>query len=892
MSFAVEKKIIDLNETEVLDFLKVDKNGLADKEAANRILKYGSNSLKNYSSKIQYQKSNLVGIRLKTIYYLMLMALSMAVSNYLILNVLVFIFIIEVIGLFKVNHKIEDKILKLLRLRLAKVRRNNKSIKLSPEDIALGDIIYFKKGDVVPADIRIIEVVNDILIEDLLYSNFPDFVFKSSKKKPKSKYLDNFIFTGERIIDGEGLGVVVQVGMLTRLGKILSLEQIIDRPISDFARLKAKLSQIFMLTMLAFGVIFLLVDLKFLKFENYSLLNFLLSILLAGIPINFLLDFAKFRNNSESPTNETKHSLAETNILASTYENLFIDTKTDKITKIHLINENYDANKLSNNKTLNKIDTMLNCLYFTNQPDVLLSDDIQEKNIKLNNARDFSTVQAFFSSINIDLKDYFSKYTEFKYMSIENGVFISMVKAKDKILCFVKAPSEFLLDKSSYVLQNNKPRRMNLVDLKYFISFSKKSLTKNIGLAYKEFDLKIKKIKTSEILKDLTYIGQIEIESIIKNQNLEAINKSIKQDIKLVVFCSNDYESQIIKSLMDDHVKVDIVPGHRIVNERSYEYHIRSETNLLLIVEDNTEVKFEIIKQLASLDNSVISYIGDNINDLPSLKIADNGIVSIQSNLANFNSDYLIKIHDTNLHSVIDTITESKKSVINIIKVYNSIFLSAISILLLTIIGILVLRFLNVPPALSPTTILIFMTVGIIMPNRSLFFDKHFYQEIKSMRYDLISRDSFLKLLLIGFIISLIGFFSYLTYFIRSGISPYFISTSNPVYLKALTTTLVTLILLMSANIIFEKTSYYKDDLLDRLLSNKESFFVIILSLMIVFGLSYINPLKNYISNVNLVDLIYCLFFTSIFIAFKSLLAYGRKNSKKELLKLYREIFG
>ena len=891
MSFAVDKKFLELNETEVLEYLKVDKNGLSDKQAINRILKYGTNSLKNYSSKILYQKSNIIGFRLKTFYYLLLFGLSIAVSNYLLLTMLIFIFFIELIGLFKINHKIEDDIFKFLRLKLAKVRRNNKSIKLSPEDITVGDIIYFQKGDIVPADIRIIEINQDILIEDLLYSNFPNFVFKNLRKKPRSRYLDNFIFAGEKIIDGEGLGVVIQIGMLTRLGRILSLEQVIDKPISDFALIKGKISQIIMLTSIFIAILFLLIDLKFLNFENYNIANFLLSILLIGIPINMLLDFVSIKKRDELTPSEIKHSLAETDILISSYENLFIDTKSDKITKIHLSNIDYDATNIDMvNKNIKKLDLLLNCLHFTNQPDVLLSDNIQEKRIKLNNERNYSTVQNFLSALDIDIKSYFSKSTEIKYLNIENDVTTSLVQKNGKIYCFVKSPIEFLLSKSTSVIDNNKIRDLSLADLKYFSSFNKKTLSQNLGLAYKEFDLNVGKIKTSEILSDLVYIGQIEMESIIKEQNLEAITKAKKQNIKLVVFCSNDYESQILANLVDNLNIIEIIPGHRLIKENDYLAYMESTANLLLIVEENPEARFEIVKCISGLDYTV-SFIGDNINDLPSLKIVNNGIISGHSNLAGLRSDYLIKLHEINLSYILDTIIESKKSVLNIIKVFNSIFLGTLSALFLTIIGIFALKILKIPPAVSPITILIFMTLGLILPNRSLLFDRHFSQEIKNLKYGLINWESIVKIFFVSAIISLIGFSSYLTYFIRAGVSPYYISTTNPVYLKAITTTLITLFLLIIANLIFEKASYYQNDLLERLLSNKETIYAIILSLTAVFVLTYINPLRLYVSSLNVVDFIYSLFFTGVFIAFKALLIYGRKNSKKELLKLYREIF-
>ena len=893
MSFAVDKNFLDLNEQETLDLLKVDKNGLTDKEAISRILKYGSNSLKNYAAKIQFQKSRYSAIRLKTLYYLVLIFLSLLVSNYILLVFLLIIFLIEIVGLFKINHKIEDDVLKLLRLKSAKVRRNNKSVKLSPSDITIGDIIYFQKGDVIPADIRIVEVKKDILIEDLLYSNFPNFVFKTLKKTTKKLYLDNFIFTGEKIIDGEGLGVVVQVGMLTRLGKVLSLEQVIDRRLSDFSIVKSKLSQILMLIFIFISLLFLILNLKFFKFQNYNLYNFLISIMLAGLPIGFFVNFINYSNRKKSiVSNETKHSVAETDLIISTYENLFIDTKTNKLTKLHSISGNYDAENVSTiNKNLSKLNLLMEGLFFTNQPSVLLSDSVQEKNIKLNNEREYQTIQNFLSSIDLN-KDIAKDSKEIKYLNIENEVTISVISKNDKIFCYVKAPSEYLLSKSANVLgKDNKIRPLNLVDIKYFSNFQKKSLAKSIGIAYKSFDSKTAHIKTSEILSNLTFIGQVEIDTVIKETNLDAVSKAKKQNLKLVVFCSNSFESDILTDHLGSNISIGSVKDFKLISDKNYDYYLDKGYDVLTIIGDNPEARFEIIKNFNESD-LIITYIGDNINDLAGLKIVSNGIVSEQSNLAGLKADYLIRLPVIDLSFLINTIVESKKNLINIVKIFYSIFLGSISAILLVVFSIIGFRYLNIPPVVTPITIILFLTIGIVLPTRTLLLDKHFSQELKSLKNGLINRDSISKIFFIGLIISILTFFNYLIYFIRVGVSPYYISTANPIYSRAIFASLITLILLNYIDIIFEKASYYQNDLLERLISNKETFWYMAACLVGVFGLSYFNPLKPYINSINLTDIIYCVFFVGFFIAIKTLLVYGKKNSKKELIRLYREIFG
>jgi len=91
-----------------------------------------------------------------------------------------------------------------------------------------GDIVVVQSGDIVPADIRLIEAYNLRIDESSLTgeSNAVDKV-NHTLKDPSVPLGDmiNMAFKGTLVTNGRGRGVVIATGMQTELGKIAGLLQ-------------------------------------------------------------------------------------------------------------------------------------------------------------------------------------------------------------------------------------------------------------------------------------------------------------------------------------------------------------------------------------------------------------------------------------------------------------------------------------------------------------------------------------------------------------------------------------------------------------------------------------------------------------------------------------------
>lgn len=106
----------------------------------------------------------------------------------------------------------------------ATIKRANEDKKEIPlDEIVVGDIIYFAAGDIIPADVRIIEC-KDFFLSQSSLTGESEPIEKTSKTIKKSELaiteLNNIAFMGSNVISGSAIGVVIAVGDNTLFGSI------------------------------------------------------------------------------------------------------------------------------------------------------------------------------------------------------------------------------------------------------------------------------------------------------------------------------------------------------------------------------------------------------------------------------------------------------------------------------------------------------------------------------------------------------------------------------------------------------------------------------------------------------------------------------------------------
>lgn len=213
-----------LNVETILKELKVSKNGLSEKEAKERLHRFGLNKLpeEKPASKLkvffEQFKSPLI--------YILVIAgfVTLALQDWTD-SVVIFaaVFLNSIIGYFQENKtsRILLKLRKVIHDKAVVIRQGQEK-QISQTQIVAGDIIILQAGDKIPADARLIENLSLKVNESPLTGEWLA-VDKSLKKLSEGVVLAerrNMLYMGTVIESGRAKAVVVGIGLNTEIGKI------------------------------------------------------------------------------------------------------------------------------------------------------------------------------------------------------------------------------------------------------------------------------------------------------------------------------------------------------------------------------------------------------------------------------------------------------------------------------------------------------------------------------------------------------------------------------------------------------------------------------------------------------------------------------------------------
>ena len=241
------KNFWSYSKEDVFKELNTSQKGISSEEAANRIEKYGKNTLgeEKSSSKFMIFLSQFKSpITLILIFAAILSIFTKDYSDGFI--ILIIIMISSLLSYINESHA-QDAVKKLLSSVSVKstVLRDGKFQEIDNSMLVLGDIIKVSTGDMIPADCLIIEA-NSLATDEssLTGETFP--VEKNANildADTSLSHRSNSLWMGTHVISGSGLAVIVNLAKNSEFGKITaSLSQKdtdtdFERGIKDFGNL-------------------------------------------------------------------------------------------------------------------------------------------------------------------------------------------------------------------------------------------------------------------------------------------------------------------------------------------------------------------------------------------------------------------------------------------------------------------------------------------------------------------------------------------------------------------------------------------------------------------------------------------------------------------------------
>jgi len=271
---------------EVLVELGVDRDGLSSKEAADRLQQNGPNSvpLKSVNgwqifSRNFYNAFNLI---LLGAGFLSFLLEGLQIETILILAFFLLALLIAYIQDYRAT-KLTEKLLSFFK-NYARVKRDGSFSTLFQSDIVVGDWVRVEAGEIIPADMRVVEI-DDLLIDESILTGESLPVTKLTESIREVQNVieaRNLAFTGTMVVRGYLEGIVIATGKETYFGSLAKTtlevpkETSYQRMVDQFAKL---------VSYVVLVVMVLIVIFNFLKPTPIPLRQLIVFVIVAGISI-------------------------------------------------------------------------------------------------------------------------------------------------------------------------------------------------------------------------------------------------------------------------------------------------------------------------------------------------------------------------------------------------------------------------------------------------------------------------------------------------------------------------------------------------------------------------------------------------------------------------------
>ncbi|PWN47881.1 potassium/sodium eff [Violaceomyces palustris] len=204
-----------------------EQTGLSDQEAKSRLEKYGPNSLKEKNGVSAWTVLMRQVANALTIVLVAAMALSFGVRDWVEGGVVTAVIVTNVLIGFVQEYKAERTMASLRSLSspTANVMRSSQMQVLPSKSLVPGDIVHFRAGDLLPADVRLVSLSNlEVDEAPLTGESVPVIKTLEPIADPDSRLgpadRTNLAYASTTVTKGRAVGVVVATGMDTQIGQI------------------------------------------------------------------------------------------------------------------------------------------------------------------------------------------------------------------------------------------------------------------------------------------------------------------------------------------------------------------------------------------------------------------------------------------------------------------------------------------------------------------------------------------------------------------------------------------------------------------------------------------------------------------------------------------------
>lgn len=640
----INKNYIDLN-------TKIE--GLSIKEAKKRLNENGKNvTIKEEKRGPIYFFIN----SLKDEFVLILIFLS--IINFLLGDKLgsMIIFAISIISagvrfvqdysIYKFNQKLKRSV-----ISKCLVVRNNKELEINVTDVVVGDIVKLTAGSIIPADLKLIET-KDLFINQSVYTGESILVEKLNKYQdtdnPDLFNLSNIALMSTSVVSGLGTGLVIKTGLNTYLGKVGKKVKF-SKNDTNFDKGIKSISHLLLKYMIIVCIFVVIVD-GIIKQNFNEALLFALSVAVgitpSMLPMIVNVNLAKGSKRLAAKKTLVKN-IASIQNLGSI--DILCTDKTGTLTENRIVLQEYiDANGKANMNVLKY--AYLNSTYSTGI-----------KNLVDKAILNYGKLHGIDKKI-----EKYEKIDEipFDYTRKRQSV---VVKNKNSYLMITKGALEEIISNCKWVLEKGSKSKLNkekIDNIKEQATAMASNGMQVIALAIKDTYPGSNKFNIS-FEQELTFIGFVAFLDPAKKGVKETLVNLSKINVKTKILTGdNPYATKNICNMVGLNSD-EILTGIDI--DRMSDEELISKLDTTDVFARMNPIQKERVVSLYKKCGHIVGYMGDGVNDAPSLSSADVGIsVNTAASIAKESSDIIIL--QQSLKVVYDGIIEGRKVYGNIIK--------------------------------------------------------------------------------------------------------------------------------------------------------------------------------------------------------------------------------
>lgn len=624
---------------ELFSDLETSSTGLSEPEAQRRLKKYGPNALAE-----KPPKSTLMMLKEQIIDPMILILLGAAafsaiLNEWVEASVIFFIVVVNsIIGIIQ-EKKAQSSLaaLKTMSAPTATVMRGGIEKIIPASELVIGDLVILASGDMVPADLRLIQSANLKIAEASLTGES----IASEKNAKAVLSVDcplgdrkNMAYTSSIVTYGRGSGIVTKTGMDTEIGQIAGM---LENDDTGDTPLKRKLNTVGkVLTII--GLIICVLIFAIGAFYGRPLLpQFLVAISLAisiipeGLPATATIIMALGVQRMAK-----QHALIKKLPAVETLGNATVicSDKTgtltlNKMTVTHLANGDDFLNKkvLSVEKTSKDSNSYKQLIYASSlcndasfnleNPKEVIGDPTEGALLPL--AQDLG-----YSALN--LRKEYPRLSEYPFDSIRKRM-TTVHEINNEYVAYTKGALDELLPLCDYIHTNNGTRKLTKADKDNILTLSHKmsdQALRVLGFASKNM-LNLPQ-EGENIEQHLVFLGAVGMIDPARDEVKASIKMAREAGIKTIMITGDHKNTAVaIAKNLGIYTNGNTVISGTELNEMTDNELDQAVKSATVFARVSPNDKLRIIQSLKR-NNEVVAMTGDGVNDSPALKAADIGV--------------------------------------------------------------------------------------------------------------------------------------------------------------------------------------------------------------------------------------------------------------------------